>query len=48
MLSVESIKYRVARLEVLNFCDFGGIFGRKKNNGKSSMPEFLQIKFLTD
>lgn len=44
MLSVESIRYRVARLKVLNFSDFGVFFGRKKNNVKSSTPEFLEIK----
>lgn len=44
MLSVESIRYRVARLKVLNFSDFGGFFARKKNNVKSSTPEFLEIK----
>lgn len=45
MLSVESIRYRVARLKVLNFSDFGVFFfGRKKNNVKSSTPEFLDIK----
>lgn len=45
MLSVESIRYKVARLKVLNFADFAGIFCRKKNNCKSSMPGFLDIKY---
>lgn len=45
MLSVESIRYKVVRLKVPNFSDFAGIFGRKKNKCKSSMPEFLEIKF---